>query len=143
LRHDDGREERGNDFRDSEDNPRRDFRTFPSLLSSEPHFLAFQDAGDVAYEEEILRNPFSLRGWQRYIEHKTKTGSSKAVCLLYERALKQLPGSYKLWYKYLKYRRRLLAEKCPTEVGYEHLNNVYERALVFMYKVTMGIARDS
>ena len=30
----------------------------------------------------------------RYIEHKAKKGSNKALNLLYERALKELPGRY-------------------------------------------------
>ncbi|VDD85968.1 unnamed protein product [Enterobius vermicularis] len=91
---------------------------------------------DLGFEEDILRNPFSLRSWLRYIEHKKKHDKSlKQINLVYERALKELPGSYKLWYSYLRFRRKLVADKCPTDPAYQRLNNVYERALVFMHKM--------
>ena len=50
---------------------------------------------DLLYEEEILRNPYSLRMWWRYISAR-KDVTAKRRYLLYERALKALPGSYKV-----------------------------------------------
>jgi pre-mRNA-splicing factor SYF1 len=50
---------------------------------------------DLLFEEEVLRNPYSLRIWIRYIEAR-KDAPSKRRFLLYERALKSLPGSYKV-----------------------------------------------
>ena len=50
---------------------------------------------DLLYEEELLRNPFSLKMWWRYIEAR-KHVSPRRKYLLYERALKSLPGSYKV-----------------------------------------------
>ncbi|VDK24783.1 unnamed protein product [Anisakis simplex] len=53
---------------------------------------------DIGFEENILRNPYSLRCWVRYIEHKKKCKAPlKQINMVYERALKELPGSYKLW----------------------------------------------
>lgn len=43
--------------------------------------------------------------------------------------------SYKLWYNYLRERRKQVKGKCITEPGYEEVNNCHERALVFMHKV--------
>lgn len=43
--------------------------------------------------------------------------------------------SYKLWYNYLKERRKQVKGKCLTEPVYEEVNNCHERALVFMHKV--------
>ena len=71
------------------------------------------DDADLPYEEEILRHPYSTKCWLRYIEHKSSgqdSGKDSATCrqqvnLIYERALKELPGSYKLWYNYLRLRR--------------------------------------
>ena len=54
---------------------------------------------------------------------------------VYERALKELPGSYKLWYSYLKLRRNQIKKRCITDPAYEEVNNAHERALVFMHKV--------
>ena len=55
--------------------------------------------------------------------------------LLFERALKALPGSYKLWHMYLRERRDKIKHKCITDPAYESLNNTFERALVFMHKM--------
>lgn len=53
----------------------------------------------MPYEEEILRNAYSIKHWMRYVDHK-KNASKHVINQVYERALKQLPGSYKLWYVY-------------------------------------------
>jgi pre-mRNA-splicing factor SYF1 len=50
---------------------------------------------DLLYEEELLRNPYSLKLWWRYLEAR-KEVPTKRRYLLYERALKSLPGSYKV-----------------------------------------------
>ena len=50
---------------------------------------------DLLYEEELLRNPYSLKLWWRYLEAR-KDVPPKRRYLLYERALKVLPGSYKV-----------------------------------------------
>lgn len=59
---------------------------------------------DLPYEEEVLRNPYSVKCWLRYVEHK-ENALPKQLNMIYERALKELPGSYKLWYNYLRLRR--------------------------------------
>ena len=56
---------------------------------------------DLPYEEEILRNPFSVKCWLRYIDHK-KAAPKDRINLIYERSLRELPGSYKLWYETTK-----------------------------------------
>ncbi|KAK9871432.1 hypothetical protein WA026_012807 [Henosepilachna vigintioctopunctata] len=89
---------------------------------------------DLPYEEEILRNPYSVKHWLRYIEHKKKSPKF-GVNIIYERALKELPGSYKLWYNYLRTRRRQIKKKCIVDALYEEVNNAFERALVFMHKM--------
>lgn len=50
---------------------------------------------DLLYEEELLRNPYSLKLWWRYLDAR-KDAVPKRRYLLYERALKTLPGSYKV-----------------------------------------------
>lgn len=55
------------------------------------------DEADLLYEEELLRNPYSLRMWVRYLDARKSAPTLKRR-LLYERALEKLPGSYKvLW----------------------------------------------
>lgn len=50
---------------------------------------------DLLYEEELLRNPYALKMWVRYISARTDAAVKRRY-LLYERALKALPGSYKV-----------------------------------------------
>ncbi|KAI9561619.1 hypothetical protein GHT06_012579 [Daphnia sinensis] len=89
---------------------------------------------DLAYEEEILRNPYSVKHWLRYCVFK-KDAPPAIVNLIYERALKEMPGSYKLWYSYLCLRRKQTKGRCITDPCYEDANNAFERALVFMHKM--------
>lgn len=48
--------------------------------------------------------------------------------------------SYKLWYNYLRERRKQIKGKCVTDPAYEEVNNCHERALVFMHKVKVQAA---
>jgi pre-mRNA-splicing factor SYF1 len=50
----------------------------------------------VVYEEELLQNPYSMKLWIRYLQIKAEAPFGQRK-LLFERALKALPGSYKLW----------------------------------------------
>lgn len=88
----------------------------------------------MPYEEEILRNPYSVKHWQRYIDYKRKA-PKHGINIIYERAIKQLPGSYKLWYNYLKTRRKQIRGQCIIDPIYEEVNNAFERSLVFMHKM--------
>ena len=50
------------------------------------------DGGDLEFEEQLLRNPYSVKVWWKYLESKT-TSTPKTRNILYERALQRLPGS--------------------------------------------------
>eukprot|EP00983_Pelagomonas_calceolata_P115097 1160158-Pelagomonas_calceolata.AAC.1 len=89
---------------------------------------------DLLYEEELLRNPYSLKMWVRYIQAR-QDAPAKRRYLLYERALKSLPGSYKLWYAYLRERRTATRGMRIDHPAVASLNNTYERALVSMHKM--------
>lgn len=89
---------------------------------------------DLVYEEEIIRNPFSLKLWWRYLIAKAESPFKKRF-IIYERALKALPGSYKLWYAYLRERLDIVRNLPVTHPQYETLDNTFERALVTMHKM--------
>lgn len=89
---------------------------------------------DLPYEEEIIRNPYSVKCWMRYIEFK-QSAPRNTLNMIFERALKELPGSYKLWYNYLRQRRKQAKGRCITDPAFEEVNNCHERALVFMHKM--------
>ena len=58
----------------------------------DPSLLPTDD--DLLYEEELLRNPHEFKTWQRYLEAR-KDASAKKRYLLFERALRNLPGANK------------------------------------------------
>lgn len=75
---------------------------------------------ELAHEEEILRNPFSVKHWMRYLQflrsdRKATRKRPQRVNLVYERALKQLPGSYKLWHAYVIFRKTQTLNKGPRD----------------------------
>ncbi|KAK6143147.1 hypothetical protein DH2020_023495 [Rehmannia glutinosa] len=83
---------------------------------------------DYLYEEEVLRNPNSLKLWWRYLIARSEAPFKKRA-IIYERALKALPGSYKLWHAYLRERLEIVRNLSITHSQYETLNNTFERAL--------------
>ncbi|RHZ79462.1 hypothetical protein Glove_145g19 [Diversispora epigaea] len=91
---------------------------------------------DIPFEEEILRNPYTLKSWFRYIDHKSEQPIAQQI-FVYERALKELPGSYKLWKRYLDLRREKVQDLNPVRYEKEYLkvNNCFERALVLLHKM--------
>uniref|UniRef100_A0A2P2IVB4 Pre-mRNA-splicing factor SYF1 n=2 Tax=Rhizophora mucronata TaxID=61149 RepID=A0A2P2IVB4_RHIMU len=89
---------------------------------------------DLLYEEELLRNPFSLKLWWRYLVARRESPFKKRF-VIYERALKALPGSYKLWHAYLAERLDIVRNLIITHQQYQTLNNTFERALVTMHKM--------
>ncbi|KAG0497206.1 hypothetical protein HPP92_001897 [Vanilla planifolia] len=91
-------------------------------------------ADDLPYEEEILRNPFSLKLWWRYLIARADAPFDKRR-VIYERALKALPGSYKLWHAYLRERLDRVRSFPISHKLYGDLNNTFERALVTMHKM--------
>lgn len=52
-----------------------------------------------------------------------------------ERAVRHLPGSYKLWRYYLLDRVKQVRDLCVTDAKVEAVNDTFERALVFMNKM--------
>ena len=97
---------------------------------------------DLAYEEEVARNPYSVRAWVRYIAFKQTSNLSPrarafAVDLLYERALRALPGSYKLWHAYLALRTARVRAARPQCAAVRAVWALYERALLTMHKMPL------
>lgn len=94
----------------------------------------------MATEEALLKTPYNLKVWLRHLERKQDADFETRV-FFYERALKELPGSYKLWKMYLGMRRQHLEglkHGGPAMLDHERqLNHCYERALVFLHKVSI------
>lgn len=92
------------------------------------------DPRDLQHEEEIQRNPYDLKIWLAYLTTK-RSAPSLSRYVIYERALKFLPRSYKLWHAYLQERTTALNNRGINDKRYGILVNTYERALVNMHKM--------
>ncbi|BFZ56616.1 pre-mRNA-splicing factor syf1 [Savitreella phatthalungensis] len=91
---------------------------------------------DITFEEQLLRDPYSLRIWLRYIERKralfAHEHDARPMLFCMERACRALPASYKLWKMYLDARVAYLRQFEPPvlyEAQYDAVNDLYEEAL--------------
>nr|CAD1827747.1 unnamed protein product [Ananas comosus var. bracteatus] len=96
--------------------------------------LLYPSESDFPYEEEVLREPLKLQAWRRYLAALAGAPPQKRFSI-YERALRALPGSYKLWRGYLA---ELLDAARPLPISdpsYAALNGAFERALATMHRM--------
>ncbi|RKO91332.1 hypothetical protein BDK51DRAFT_36031 [Blyttiomyces helicus] len=118
--------------------------TIEEKMKQDSFFLIREE--DIVYEEDCLRNPYTIKCWLRYLEHK-KNSSPESLTFIYERAVKELPGSYKLWKAYLDLRVSALLHgpedpatglrrrrRDVRDREWERVNNAFERSLVLCNK---------
>ena len=86
------------------------------------------------YESELARNPYNLRTWLAFLNTE-KNSMPINRFVVYERAVKHLPRSYKLWVAYLTDLSTRLKGKKVTDKRCMGLKNTFERALVHMNKM--------
>ncbi|KAM9948615.1 hypothetical protein ACTFIT_009813 [Dictyostelium discoideum] len=89
---------------------------------------------DLPYEEDVSKNPYSVNCWLRYLEFK-QGSPQKQRNYIYERAIRELPRSYKIWHQYLLERTLAIRGKCILENSFEAVNTLFERSLVFLDKM--------
>jgi pre-mRNA-splicing factor SYF1 len=89
---------------------------------------------DLQHEDVISRNPYHLKSWWNFLDYKIDAKPLDRY-VIYERALKFLPRSYKLWHKYLNERTAQLENKRVTDKRLIILVNTYERALIQLHKM--------
>ncbi len=92
---------------------------------------------DAAYEQDILRNPGSVRPWLIYVDFKMRNGTIHEQAFVQERACMQLPRSYKLWKMYLDFRVKHLKKRNPVKykTEFNKVNALFERALILLNKM--------
>lgn len=93
---------------------------------------------DVIYEQDILRDPASVKSWLRYVDYKQQHGTSLLEqAFVLERACTHLPRSYKLWKMYLEIRTKHLRNVNPAlhVIDYNKVNALFERALILLNKM--------
>ncbi len=113
-------------------------KTKSKLSASNPDlglYLISQD--DVIYEQDILRDPGSIKPWLTYVDYKHQHGTLLERAFVLERACTQLPRSYKLWKLYLELRIKHLRNKNPATHApeYAKVNALFERALILLNKM--------
>ena len=98
-------------------------------------FLISQN--DEVYENDILRNPGSIKPWLDYAAFKRQYGTVLEQSFVLERACAALPRSYKLWKSYLELRVNHLRGKSPArhKSEFQKVNALFERALVLLNKM--------
>ena len=92
---------------------------------------------DTVYEQDIIRDPGSVKPWLAYAEFKHQHGSLLEQAFVLERACTQLPRSYKLWRMYLLLRIKHLRGRNPVlhAAEYSKVNTLFERALILLNKM--------
>jgi pre-mRNA-splicing factor SYF1 len=92
---------------------------------------------DEIYENDILRNPGSIKPWLDYAQFKRQYGTLLEQSFVLERAVTALPRSYKLWKMYLELRVAHLKGKNPSrhKTEFQKVNALFERALVLLNKM--------
>ena len=92
---------------------------------------------DVVYEQDILRDPDSIKPWLIYVDYKHQHGSLLDQAYVLERACRALPRSYKLWKMYLELRIKHLRNKNSAAHSGEFakVNALFERALILLNKM--------
>ena len=117
------------------------------------------DAETLAHEERVLRAPTDVNAWQAYLDATPKddddddsaagrgsttiattTGKPTNATLpkrwmLYERAVRAMPSSYKMWYFYLVERVDRARGKRVDDGEHARTIGAFERALVTMHKM--------
>lgn len=88
------------------------------------------------YEDDVARNPYHLNSWVHYVQSKADSAALTRY-KIYERAVRYLPRSYKLWYAYITDLMERLEKKNITDKRNELLINVFERALIHLHKMPL------
>ncbi|KAL3439252.1 Pre-mRNA-splicing factor syf1 [Aspergillus tetrazonus] len=104
--------------------------------ASRPDLYLIAD-NDSVYEQDLLRNPGSIKPWLAYIEYKQQNGTLYEQAFVMERACKQLPRSYKLWKLYLEFRTKHLKNRNAIKyrAEFQKVNALFERALILLNKM--------
>jgi pre-mRNA-splicing factor SYF1 len=96
------------------------------------------EAQDAQFDEETVKYPYQIKTWLRYINYLKNLNNEKRF-EVYEKAVKHLPRSYKLWNAYLIDKTEWLYESVtsPDDDLYKELIHTFERALVHMNKMPL------
>ena len=109
----------------------------PTTMAKRDLNLYLISSDDIVYEQDVIRDPGSIKPWLTYVDFKHQHGTLLEQAFVLERACTQLPRSYKLWKMYLELRVKHLRNKNPAVhlVEYAKVNALFERALILLNKM--------
>lgn len=92
---------------------------------------------DAIYEQDIIKDPTSIKPWLSYIDFKLRHGNLHEQAFVLERACSLLPRSYKLWKMYLTFRTRHLRKlnSATFALEFSKVNALFEKALILLNKM--------
>ena len=113
-----------------------DTQVLNGALRRQPE-LSLVSNEDSVYEQDIIREPASIKPWLAYIQFKSRHGTILEQAYVMERACTQLPRSYKLWKLYLVFRTKHVAKLNPASYAAEFrkVNALFEKALILLNKM--------
>ncbi|CCW65047.1 unnamed protein product [Phytomonas sp. EM1] len=88
-----------------------------------------------ALEWEVLKSSVSSKIWIQLIKavsadtYPDPSTKANAINIVYERAVRALPYSYKLWSSYLRYRQEETKSLCTSNEWFQSIRELFERAL--------------
>ncbi|KAH0478719.1 MAG: uncharacterized protein KVP18_001413 [Porospora cf. gigantea A] len=91
---------------------------------------------EALHEDEVTRNPYNLKLWVSYLTH-LKDADADVRFKVFERALKHLPVSYKLWKAYLAEWRKQLENAAPDDPSFAIVNDLHKTSLVHLSRMPM------
>ncbi|KAF2488096.1 hypothetical protein BDY17DRAFT_244227 [Neohortaea acidophila] len=105
--------------------------------AAQTSYLYLVHQNDEIYENDVLRNPGSIKPWLDYAQFKRQYGTVLEQAFVLERACAALPRSYKLWKTYLELRVHHLKGRSPArwKQDFQKVNALFERALVLLNKM--------
>ncbi|KJZ71463.1 Pre-mRNA-splicing factor SYF1 [Hirsutella minnesotensis 3608] len=94
-------------------------------------------SNDAVYEQDILRDPASIKPWLAYIDFKARHGSLVEQNFVMARACAQLPRSYKLWRLFLSFRTKHVGKLNPAifTSEYRKVIKLFDKALILLNKM--------
>ncbi|KAK4544935.1 pre-mRNA-splicing factor syf1 [Oleoguttula mirabilis] len=111
--------------------------TFNMAQQQQQSYLYLITQNDEIYENDVLRNPGSIKPWLDYANFKRQYGTLLEQSFVLERACNALPRSYKLWKMYLELRVAHLKSRSPArhKAEFQKVNALFEKALVLLNKM--------
>lgn len=79
----------------------------------------------MGYEEDVIRHGHLVKTWLRYLAFKEEA-PLRVRFFLFERAVKELPRSYKLWHRYLTERVDHCSRLGPSDPAWEQTVGAFE-----------------